>query len=80
MLGKSKERPSSKREAIPCVCGGEMVRRDTFVPDPYYPSFVCEDCGSWSDGVVFHPSEEFEKTGEYERWRKRKKEQLKSLT
>jgi len=80
ILDKLKEKLFGKRETIPCVCGGEMVRQDTPIPDPYHPSFVCESCGSWNDGVVFHPSPEFKETEEYERWRKEKEKELKSLT
>jgi len=71
MLDKLRDKLSGKGETIPCVCGGEMVRQDTFAPDPYHPSFFCENCGSGSDGVVFHPSEEFEKTERYKKWKKK---------
>jgi len=80
MLDELVDKLSGKKETIPCVCGGEMVRQDVPIPDSYHPSFICKNCGSWSDGVVFHPSEEFEKTEECKEWRRRKQEQLRKLT
>ena len=79
MLDKLKEKLFGERKTTPCVCGGEMVKHDVFPPN-HNPCFRCEDCGSWSDGVVFHPSEEFEKTEECKEWRRRKQEQLRKLT